>query len=247
MSGRKARTIQWWHRERPAVAIALPMTVMQFRDAVNNRLHWQREWRADDRLMTVNETAAIGDARNAFVRHFLDYPAEVEYLLMVDDDMLVDLHVIERLTVHKQPIVSAVNYMKVSPYRPVAYAEAPAGEKDRTGTEHYGEVQFDYHQLDVPSDAGLLPVDGVGAACLLVHRDVFAAIEPPWFKFEGGGEDLYFCRKARAAGFRILVDTTVHTGHAGVKVATREDWERERSSYIENRELIPLTELRKAS
>lgn len=247
MSGRKTSTIKWWHKQRPAVAVAIPMVAVQFRPAVVNQLHLMRKLREDDHLFLVNETADIGAARNAFVRHLLELPDEVEYLLMIDDDMLVDMHVIERLTVHKQPIVSAVNYMKFPPYRPVAYAETDAGDHDRTGTEHYGEVSHNYHQIDIPSDAGLLPVDGVGGACLLVHRDVFKAIEPPWFKFEGSGEDLYFCRKARAAGYRILIDTTVHTGHVGLKTATKDDWERERPTYIESKELIPLSELRKAS
>ena len=240
-------TIRWWHAERPAVAVAIPMIAVQFRDAVVNHYNFMRQLREDDHLLLAQETADIGRTRNAFVREFLALPESVEYLLMIDDDMLVDLHVIEKLSVHKQPIVSAVNYMKYPPYRPVVYAETDAGEKDKVGTEHYGNVQHDYHQLDMPSDVGVIPVDGVGAACLLIHRDVLLALSAPWFKFEGSGEDLYFCRKARAAGFRVLVDTTVHTGHVGLKVATREDWERERGAFVEGKEMIPLSELRKAS
>ena len=48
---------------------------------------------------------------------------------------------------------------------------------------------------------------------MMVKREVFEKVEQPWFAIPysttGGhyiGEDVFFCRKAREAGYEILVD-----------------------------------------
>jgi len=68
-----------------------------------------------------------------------------------------------------------------------------------------------------PPDANCVEVDATGAACLLVHRDVFIRMREaapdsvlPWFAetTEDGrfaGEDVTFCTRARALGYRIVV------------------------------------------
>jgi hypothetical protein len=61
----------------------------------------------------------------------------------------------------------------------------------------------------------LMEVDGCGMHFCLIRRDVIEAIEPPWFKRNqaGAGEDFYFCRKVKEAGFGIYLDLSVQTGH----------------------------------
>jgi GT2 family glycosyltransferase len=68
-------------------------------------------------------------------------------------------------------------------------------------------------------------VAATGAAFLLVHRYVFERIVKrtgdrawPWFKLatmgtRGMGEDMTFCLRARAAGYKIFVHTGVQIGH----------------------------------
>lgn len=49
----------------------------------------------------------------------------------------------------------------------------------------------------------------MGLGLALIHRSVVAEITPPFFKCveeENMTEDFYFFRKARAAGFKIVVD-----------------------------------------
>ncbi|GAI66965.1 unnamed protein product, partial [marine sediment metagenome] len=60
---------------------------------------------------------------------------------------------------------------------------------------------------------GLVKIGGAGAGFLLVKREVFEKIPYPWFSFERGGEDLYFCDKARRHGFEIWADMSVLLGH----------------------------------
>jgi hypothetical protein len=59
----------------------------------------------------------------------------------------------------------------------------------------------------------------------LIHRSVFEHLTRPWFYYDYSGaeeggknwtrttEDINFCKKARAAGIRIFVDTTICSPH----------------------------------
>jgi hypothetical protein len=65
---------------------------------------------------------------------------------------------------------------------------------------------------------GVMPVDVVGSAGLLVHRRVFERMGSPWFRAgsivaTGLGEDWDFCRRANALGFPLVIDTTLRMGH----------------------------------
>ena len=64
-----------------------------------------------------------------------------------------------------------------------------------------------------------MPVQTTGAGCLLIKREVFSAIEWPWFDFElakGGnirGEDFSFCQKCSDGGFEIWLQPKVVAAH----------------------------------
>jgi GT2 family glycosyltransferase len=59
----------------------------------------------------------------------------------------------------------------------------------------------------------------VGFGCCLIKASVFRNLAPPWFVYDVGknkGEDIYFCEKARDAGYEIWVDPSVRPRHLGV-------------------------------
>ena len=62
----------------------------------------------------------------------------------------------------------------------------------------------------------VIEVTGSGAGCLLIKREVFNKIPPPWFKvhypegsIDAWGEDAYFFNKARDLGLKCYMDTSV--------------------------------------
>jgi len=66
----------------------------------------------------------------------------------------------------------------------------------------------------------LVEVDATGAGCIMYDMEVFRKIPPPWFEFkrqqETGapvGEDIGMCRKLKAAGYKIFVDTSIPSVH----------------------------------
>jgi GT2 family glycosyltransferase len=53
-----------------------------------------------------------------------------------------------------------------------------------------------------------------------VRTDVFQAVGNPWFEYKSSidfskvvSEDVDFCTKARAKGYRVVVDTGLKLGH----------------------------------
>lgn len=129
-------------------------------------------------------------------------------LLFLDSDMRFPKDALVRLLRHKEPIVAASYSMRRLPLAPVAF-------------DGYTQGQLHY----VANDAeGLEEVASVGMGCFLIDLDVFKKLDEPWFANEYDaalddyiGEDVHFCRKAREAGYRILVDAklTNEMGHLG--------------------------------
>lgn len=73
-------------------------------------------------------------------------------------------------------------------------------------------------------------VAGCGFACVLISTEILRAVqmeyktcfwpEPQW------GEDLTFCRRARAMGYKIYADPFVRLGHIGHNAVWPEDYEK---------------------
>lgn len=174
----------------------------------------------------------ISGARNQMVHEFLER-VDAEWLWMLDSDATFApnlLHLmLEVADPDERPIVGALAYQVRFP---------PEGGLDATGvpvrrivpTMYRQERDADgtwlgYRELE-SFGRGLLDVDATGCHCLLVHRAVFEKTKAdhphPWFResvidgVEGkvlAGEDITFCLAARDAGFRIVVDTRLESGH----------------------------------
>lgn len=238
MSGRSKAIFEKWHRNRPNVAVSVPMTWALHREAVVSLIHAMRYLKAGDESLLTNETSVVSEARNFAIHRFLALPKSVKWLFFFDDDMVIPTNVVDVLTfradVSDSAFLSGVCTTKSEPFMPTAYisSQGDAGAHNALA-ELVGTVETQYHAItDVVPNQGIRPVDGVGAACLCLRRDMLEAIEPPWFKFEGSGEDLYFCRKAIAAGFEIRIDTSVIVGHVGTRAVGLNEWAHTKDDWL---------------
>jgi predicted SAM-dependent methyltransferase len=162
---------------------------------------------------------AVDAARNAIVQRALDQNSR--WVFFRDDDVFAPADCLTKLYHLQVPIAAGVVWGKVWPTDPMMFKWADvAGYRDW----QFGDV---------------VEVDWTGMGCTLIHTDVFKAIEPPWFQTEPGRmvkdkagneytmghtEDAYFYRKAEAAGFKPVVDTSIQTVHFDVAGGKRYLW-----------------------
>ena len=185
----------------------------------------------------------VAEARSQLVDAFST--TECDWLWMVDDDMTFDPDILDRLleAAHPQdrPMVGALCFIggQGSRVRPTLY----------NFTSSDGDME---HVMDYPKDT-LVKIGATGAACVLIHRSVFAAMKAkygvlpdgrknpyPWFQegmFRPGGgaygEDTAFFLKANALGFPLYVHTGIKCGHVKNYVVDEEMFEASRPAKTE--------------
>jgi len=195
------------------IVIGVPMDELMFSQFFSNIICLSiMPW---DAFITTSDTF-ITEARNHIHDGFLERH-KAPFLFMVDSDVLPPPDTIERLLAHNLPVVSGV-YHKKEKFK----------VKDEDGNEGIIQrpVVYDYSRFDEDTQTfkflsrfkdgvGLEKVDGVGAGCLMIRRDVCEKIGKSPYNLKNGGEDLSFCRKITGCGFPIYVDWSVSCGHVG--------------------------------
>jgi GT2 family glycosyltransferase len=187
-------------------------------------------------------TDGLAQARNTAVRDFLR-DSTAQWLWWVDTDMGFAPDTVDRLFDAADPAV-----------RPIVGALCFANrEVDNDGMGgrralaapvilHWrtvdGEAGFDT-RWDYPADT-VVRCDGVGMACVLIHRSVFERVAeqfgPNWYSRtrnpstnEMISEDLSFCVRVNALDIPIHVHTGVKTTHAKRIWLAEEDYWRQRA------------------
>jgi hypothetical protein len=135
---------------------------------------------------------------------------DCDYLVFIDDDMILDMNTMEKLIDSDKDIVMAHTYIRGYPFKPMCF-------KRRAGTDP-DDIQLDNYD-DVVKDSvdGLTPCDAIGFACVAIKTKLLRELDAPWFiTGPNGTEDIYFClrcMKERSEPTEIYVRTDVPTGH----------------------------------
>ena len=170
-------------------------------------------------LMTKKEDRAIVP----MVRNILVAKAEAvgkfTHLLFIDNDMVFDDGALLRLLALDRDIVGALMVTRGAPYTPVVKKKNKDGE-----WKTYPNIETMAKEGRFASDC-----DGVGTGFMLIKMGVFEKLEKPYFAIPPFGEtlmgeDMYFCDKAKKAGFDICVDAGLIVGHIGEYVYTMDDY-----------------------
>jgi len=122
------------------------------------------------------------------------------WLCFIDTDQTFQPDALIRLLAWRRPIVMALIAHRHSPFPICAFN---------------GMRSLPYETLP---DDGLVEVDAVGTGFTVIDRAVFNRMPNPWFEVgrinpERTGEDTWFSKKAREAGFTLAVDCGVRVGH----------------------------------
>lgn len=156
------------------------------------------------------------DCREVLADKFLETSAD--YLFFLDDDTLPPLDCIEKLLAADKDIATGITWNKIADEhnRPMIGYQNPIS----------GNIQWSM-QWVYPD---LFQVDGCGLSNCLIKRKVIEGMSKPRFdwnwKFTNHlgaitdiyqGEDIFFCLKAKAAGFEVWCNSDVRCQHIDIK------------------------------
>ena len=140
-----------------------------------------------------------------------------DYLFSVDSDIAFAPDALKKLLAHDKDMVTGL-YIQRKPGQHILEAY----EHNQTG----GVANIPYGKI---AGMGLVEIASCGFGCVLVKAHVMRAIEYPHFKYHSAidhkntiSEDVDFCKKALAKGFKIWADTTIHCRHIGQSTFTVE-------------------------
>jgi hypothetical protein len=158
------------------------------------------------------KSSTVVAGRTLLAQSALDWGADL--LLWLDADQTFPPDTLSRLVEHGEDFVGCNYSRKSDPASPTALRLGAESGRDLVWT--------------ASDSSGLIEVDAMGMGVCLVARCVFEAVPAPWFSMEWDsenrliGEDHYFCRKARAAGFKVKIDQGLsgEIGHIGERIFT---------------------------
>lgn len=130
-----------------------------------------------------------------------------DYLFSVDHDITFPPDTLKKLLSHDQDLVSGVYRQRLEPQQLEIFE--PFGTR-MTAEDLYFK------------DWKLVGIGGCGFGCVLVKKEVLAGVGYPQFEYHPAldhgntiSEDLDFCKKAIAKGFKLWCDPSIRCGHIG--------------------------------
>lgn len=189
------------------VAWAIPFDEIVFSKWVINLLGLRiMPW--DDTITALS--TYLPDARNICHKQFVE-DSKAPWLVMLDSDVMPPPDFLDRLLAHTEneevKIVGGWYRSKGEPYDPVVYTY-----------EFYDDVKGHLYSNNTLPEEGLVEVDGAGAGCWLMSREVAEALGPNPYNMNEGGEDLMLCRKIKELGYKIWIDWDIAAAHCGVAI-----------------------------
>lgn len=136
--------------------------------------------------------------------------SHITHVIMLDIDHIHPLNVVQHLSkwfilYPELQVVGGLNFRRSAPYEPCGFILGQDGK-------YYSPQDW---------EPGLLEVDAIGTGCIMISRDVFLELEPPYFYNDYSqvwadiwpGEDMGFSKKCRDAGIKMYMDTTLTSPH----------------------------------
>ena len=158
-----------------------------------------------DSIVTTLSTY-LPDARNEIHRQFCE-KTDAPYFMMLDSDVVPPPDLIRRLMGHQKHLVGGWYNNKPKdgglPH-PVVY---------KYGTDDAGKVGFMPY---LAPGTGLEKVDGMGAGCWLMSRELALALGPKPYSMQDGTEDMFISKKIMELGWEMYVDWDINCLHLGV-------------------------------
>ena len=177
--------------------------------------------KAEGTEISVASCSLVYDARHDLALRAMNMG--FDRVLWLDSDMRFDPDLMERLSADLDDgheFVSAVYFTRKTPCRPCVYGYVDT--KIRTNGVMYPAAE---NITEIPD--GIFEIAGCGFGAVMMTTDLIRQAGPlPFFPEAGFGEDLTFCRKARAAGAKLMCDGRIQVDHIGTSIINEKQWRR---------------------
>lgn len=163
---------------------------------------YTKKFRPDVEIIFMNpHRMAIDTARNMAANATL--VSESDYLMFLDDDVLVPEDTIVKLLENPADVQAALVMLRGYPFQTMAW-KYRHGKEDPTKFDFYNDLPLN-KDGSFKNDENGNPITrvteadglwGVGFSCALIKREVLQVLPKPWFVTGASNtEDAYFCAK----------------------------------------------------
>lgn len=192
-------------------------------------------------FVTRAQNKPVDVARNMIVETALADP-DVTHLFFLDADMVVHPDTVLRLAQRDKDVIGGTYFARTESPVPHIYkfhhednadGSCPHEMKHEEGVggrwyapfhkqfarylkRHKKFAEYPGCTLLPDTKDALVRADALGTGCMLIKREVLEAVGHPWFKcheMTAGGEDFYFCERAKQEGFEVWGDFSVQAHH----------------------------------
>ena len=139
-----------------------------------------------------------------------DWSKRYDYLFSVDSDIVLPKDTLMKMLAADKDIISGLYIQRIpNTHTLEVYMDTPNG----------GCTNIPYELI---KDRGVVEIAACGMGAALIKSEVFRKMEYPHFHYKSAldhkntvSEDVYFCRKARDAGFTVWADASIKCDHKG--------------------------------
>ena len=163
----------------------------------------------DFHIVIAEEGYTIAENRNYLAVQALKNGSD--YLLMADDDMIFPPDILDTLMADNKDIVGVAYHPRSEAGQIIKYMDEVTAVAIEASDDPKYKNTFECH--------------ATGTGIILIKCEVFKKVPRPWFMFEYHetgqcklGEDWYFCREAKKAGYKIFTNPTIKIFHIGEKL-----------------------------
>ena len=145
--------------------------------------------------------------------------SKADYVLWLDSDVVFPNTLMADMMkdMEGRDMVTGICHMRKAPFRPAIWKTLRQG---LTSDENESEEYNDY-----PEDR-IFEVEGCGFAAVMMRtdvlRDVLNRYKELFAPLPGYGEDVSFCIRARACGYKIHCDPRIQIGHKGWSIICKD-------------------------
>ena len=146
-----------------------------------------------------------GVGRSTFIFNILQNP-DVAHIFNLDADVVPPQGTLKKLLDYDLPIVAGIY---------------PTVNKGKKTWSFKVDGNSNWQSREEPLPEGLTEVTTIGGSTVLVKREVYEKLKPPWHMASYSSingdytekEDEYFSRTARAVGYKLMIDPAIVCKH----------------------------------